>query len=631
MFENKIRRMNNNFVIILILVVIFFLQSCQDLEEKLTRPNIIWITTEDISPQLGCYGDSYAHTPILDKLAAEGILYENAIASAPVCAAARSSIITGMHQSSLGSQHMRSKGEFPKEFKYYPQYLKVAGYYVTNNSKEDYNLNYDSSKIWDESSKVAHWRTRENKNQPFFSVFNFTGTHESATNSKEKHESIIKDLDKNVFIEPGVAPLPPYYPDTPIVHELWARYYNNIAALDKYVAIILEQLKEDGLEDNTIIMFYSDHGAGIPFYKRWLYDSGLKVPLIVKMPEKYQHLSPHKKGTKTDELVSFTDLAPTVLSLSNVEIPKHMQGRSFLGKNLSKERDYVYASRDRMDERYDMQRAVRSKKYKYIRYYEFAKPFVQYMNTPEKGDIMKAIRISNTNGNLPDAGKKLMAISKPVEELFDIKNDPFELNDLSENTDYQNILNDMRQAHIEWSLDINDTGLIPEPILRSWEQSYNHPIFSIVRNQKIPMAEIQKVALSKDFNVFLNALNHENEVVRYWAATGLGNYPEEVNNQAKIKLRELLIDEVSLVRIAAARALCILDEPSKGLTVLANELNDSSEWNRLNAVLVLDELGDKSKPVIPALKMVMNDKNKYVVRVANHALNTMLDLSNKVK
>jgi len=378
-------------------------------------------------------------------------------------------------------------------------------------------------------------------------------------------------------------------------------------------------------------MFYSDHGAGIPFYKRWLYDSGLKVPLIVRIPKKYEHLSPHKKGTKTDELVSFTDLAPTLLRLSNIEIPKHMQGRAFLGKNLSMERDYVYASRDRMDERYDMQRAVRSKKYKYIRYYEFAKPFVQYMNTPEKGDIMKAIRISNTNGNLPDAGKKLMAISKPLEELFDIVNDPFELNDLSKNPNYQNILNEMRQAHTEWSLEINDTGLIPEPIIRSWEQSYNQPIFSIIRNQKIPMAKIQKVALSKDFNIFFNALNHENEVVRYWAAKGLGNYPEMVNNQAKIKLQELLIDEVSLVRIAAARALCILDEPSKGLTVLANELNDSSEWNRLNAALVLDELGDKSKPAIPALKMVMDDKNKYVVRVANHALNTMLDLNNKVK
>lgn len=623
--------MNNNFVNFLILLVISFLQSCQDSEEKLALPNIIWITTEDISPQLGCYGDIYAHTPIIDKLAAEGILYENAIATAPVCAPARSSIITGMHQSSIGSQHMRSKGKFPKEFKYYPQLLKAAGYYVTNNSKEDYNLYYDSSKIWDESSKVAHWRNRENKKQPFFSVFNYTGTHESAINSKEKHESIIKDLDKNILIESGVAPLPPYYPDRPIVHELWARYYNNIAALDKYVAIILEQLKEDGLEDNTIIMFYSDHGAGIPFFKRWLYDSGLKVPLIVKIPEKYKYLSPHKKGTKTDELVSFIDLAPTLLRLSNIEIPKYMQGRAFLGKNLSKERDYVYASRDRMDERYDMQRAVRSKKYKYIRYYEFTKPFVQYMNTPEKGKIMKAIRISNASGNLPNPGKKLMAISKPAEELFDLKNDPYELNDLSKNPDFQNILKEMRQAQSEWSLNIYDSGLIPEPLIRSWEKSYNQPIFSIIRNQKIPMAEIQKVALNVDYDIFFNALNHQNEVVRYWAAIGFGNYAEKINSQAKIKLQELLMDEVSLVRIAAARALCILDEPSKGLTVLANELNDSSEWNRLNAALVLDELGDKSKPVIPALKMVMNDKNKYVVRVANHALNSMLDLSNSVK
>jgi len=377
----------------LFLLIIFYVCcSCNAKSTEVTadKPNIIWITTEDISPQLGCYGYDYANTPVLDQLAAEGIRYDNAIASAPVCAPARSSIITGMHQSSVGSHHMRCKGWFPEEFKYYPQYLREAGYYCTNQSKEDYNMTYKSEEIWDESGKEAHWRNKKD-GQPFFAVFNFTGTHESATNSKSKHEGIVKDLPKESLIKPGEAELPPYFPKKPIVEELWARYNNNITALDKYTDNLLKQLKEDGVDENTIVIFYSDHGAGIPIHKRWLYDSGLKVPFIVKAPEKYKHLVPHKHGSPTDELVSFIDLAPTALNLAGIPIPENMQGRAFLGSDLTPERDYVYSSRDRMDERYDMQRSVRDKQYKYIRYYEFPKPFIQYMNTPEKGDIMKAI------------------------------------------------------------------------------------------------------------------------------------------------------------------------------------------------------------------------------------------------
>ncbi|NQU52909.1 MAG: sulfatase-like hydrolase/transferase [Bacteroidetes bacterium] len=624
--------MNIKNLLILFYAILTFL-SCgnKNTPTSSEKPNIIWITTEDISPQLGCYGYDYAHTPVLDQLAAEGVRYDNAIASAPVCAPARSSIITGMHQSSIGSHHMRCKGWFPAEFKYYPQYLREAGYFCTNDNKEDYNVTYNSAEIWDESGKNAHWRNRKETSQPFFAVFNFTGTHESATNKKEKHESIVKDLPKEIMIKPGEAPLPPYFPNTPIVQELWARYNNNITALDKYAENILIQLKEDGLEENTIIIFYSDHGAGIPIHKRWLYDSGLKVPFIVKAPEKYKNLIPHKHGNPTDELISFVDLAPTVLNLAGIPIPKNMQGRAFLGTNLSEEREFVYSSRDRMDERYDMQRSVRDKKYKYIRYYEFPKPFIQYMNTPEQGEIMQSIRSSYTNGTLPEAGVKLMALKKPVEELFDLEKDPQELNNLSENAEYKAILDKMRRAHMDWSVKIADAGLIPEPILREWETKYNKPIYNILRENDIPIDKIQEVALGSDINLFTKNLAHKNEVVRYWAATGIGNYAKTGSKDIFSKLNLLLTDEYPLVQVAAARAFCILDMESEGLKTLAAQLKNSNEWTRLNSALVLDEIGEKARPVIADMQSVMNDENKYVVRVANHALNQLQGTNNIVK
>jgi N-sulfoglucosamine sulfohydrolase len=619
-----------------IFISLFFvsalLLSCTQKQaaEKLPKPNILWITCEDISPQLGCYGWDFVDTPFLDQLAADGVMYTNAIASAPVCAPARTSIITGMHQSSIGGHHMRCTGWFPEEFNYYPQYLREAGYYCTNNSKEDYNLEYNSEEIWDESSSNAHWKNRPDKNQPFFAIFNYTGTHESRTNSKERHEEVCKDLPEDVIIEPGEAPLPPYFPDKPIVHELWARYNNNIGALDRYAENLLNELKEEGVAENTIVIFYSDHGAGIPVHKRWMYDTGLLVPFIVYCPEKYAHLMPHEQGKPSDELVSFIDLAPTALNLAGVPIPDNMQGRAFLGENLSPEREYTFSSRDRMDERYDMQRTVRDKKYNYIRYYEFPKPFIQYMNTPEKGDIMKAIRSSYAEGTLPEAGVKLMADRKPVEELFDLEKDLQELNNVADDPNYQEVLGKMRQAHKDWSVRVADAGLIPEPIIREWEQKLNKPIYNILRENEIPVDKIQEVALASDINLFVENLVHENEVVRYWSATGIGNYAEEGNQEIFDGLSPLINDEYPLVRIAAARAFCLLGQESEGLKTLSAGLTDKNEWTRLHAALVLDEIDDKAESLIPDLQGVMEDENKYVVRVANRALNQMQGTNNVV-
>ncbi len=245
---------------------------------------------------------------------------------------------------------------------------------------------------------------------------------------------------------------------------------------------LLSELEEDGLKENTIVIFYSDHGAGIPIYKRWVFDTGLKVPLLVYAPERYHQLIPVDMGKKTDELVSFVDLAPTVLSLAGIPVPDNMQGRAFLGKELKPKRKYIHAGRDRMDERYDMQRAVRDKQFKYIRYYEAYKPHIQYMNTPEQGGIMQALRTCDAQGTLPPAAAALMVDTKPSEVLYDLANDPYELRDLAEDPLYADKLRELRTAHEEWTDSIRDTGLIPETIIRQWENELNMPIYTIMRS-----------------------------------------------------------------------------------------------------------------------------------------------------
>ena len=596
--------------------------SCQGPAEDLPPPNILWITGEDISPNLGAYGDTYAYTPNLDQLAREGVLYKQAIASAPVCAVARSSIITGLYASSQGTQYMRCKGQLPETVELYPTYLREAGYFCTNNSKTDYNLAINNKACWDECTRDAHWRNRPDTGQPFFSIFNFGTSHESRVNDAERYEQAIANVDPKLLKSPGEVPLPPYYPDTDTVRALWSRYYNIITAMDQQVGELLAELEADDLLENTIIFFYSDHGAGLPRHKRWLYDAGLQVPLIVKAPKKYQHLLPMSAGSETDELVSFIDLPPTLLQLANIPIPNHMQGRAFLGENLSLQRTYTYAGRDRMDERYDMQRAVRSQRYKYIRYYEPYKPFCQYMNTPEKGAIMQAIRQAAADNSLPEAGAHIVASTKPAEELFDLQTDPWELNNLAKDPKYVKQLEEMRKAHADWSDETKDTGLIPETILRRWEKEYDKSIYAIMREENIPVSLIRNIAIGDlEIEPWLTALNHSNAAVRYWAAIRLGNDSRTVEHIPA--LLERATDSIPLVSIATARALCLMGAEEQGIPVLQQALKHTDEWVRLASALVLDEMQEGGRPALADLQSVMEDPNKYVVRVANHALNAL--------
>ena len=340
------------------LLSVILLALCASLTAA-DKPNILWLTSEDHSPTMGCYGDKVARTPNIDALAAKGMLFKKAWSVAPVCAPARTTIISGLYPSSTGGLHMRSMVSMPKGTQMYPEFLREAGYYCTNNSKTDYNLR-EPAKLWDASSGNASWKNRP-KDQPFFAIFNSTKSHESQIRTRP-HTQITKPEDIRV---------PAYHPDTPEVRQDWAQYYDKVSEADADAGKRLKELEEAGLADDTIVFYYADHGSGMPRSKRWPSNSGLHVPFVVYFPEKYKHLAPkeYTAGGQSDRLISFVDLAPTLLSLVGIQPPEWMQGHAFAGPFQTEPQPFIFGLRGRMDERMDLVRSVTDGRYVYLRNY----------------------------------------------------------------------------------------------------------------------------------------------------------------------------------------------------------------------------------------------------------------------
>lgn len=618
------------------LLLVFFLVNVRS--EAAEKPNFLWITCEDISAHIGCYGDPYAKTPRIDELAANGTRFTHAFMSAGVCAPCRSSIITGMYQNSVGTHHMRCNATLPEWLRPFPNYFRKADYYCTNNSKTDYQFsNPHPREIWDHSGSKAHWKGRKT-DQPFFAVFNYTGCHESGIADESKYEKVTADLTEKERQDPAAFEnLPPYYPDTPVVREDWKRNYELITAMDHWAGGLIDELKEAGEWENTIVIFWSDHGIGLPRAKRWLYDSGTHVPFIAHVPEKFSDRTDFASGSVDDRLINSVDFAPTMLELAGMEIPDYMQGRSFA--TLSQPREYVYGARDRMDERYDIIRAVRDKRYRYIRNFEPLKPYYQYMNTPEKGATMKEIRAAEKSGSLPETVAQYSRGHKPVHELYDLENDPHEINNLAEQPEHAERLSTMQKALTDWQLAIGDIGLIPESEItaRVSAAGSHYAILHGEEDQSGFIAELTAMATQAStplsLPALLTGLNHHDATVRYWGATGLGNFAKEAGEAEEVQtaLEEALSDTSPAVRIAAARALCRMGVTVKGLPVLETELEGENEWARLEAAIVLDELDEAARPALAALESALVDQpNKYIVRVANKAVNDLKGTSNKV-
>jgi len=432
------------------------------------RPNILWISTEDLSPHFGCYGDKTANTPNIDRLASQGVRYTNVFTTAAISAPVRAGIITGMYQTSIGCMHMRTTSyrrstDNPVQFtavpphyvKAFTEYMRTASYYCTNNNKTDYQFAMDPvpASIWDDCSRTAHYRNRADKSQPFFAVFNWVGTHESQN----------WDL-KDVKTDPKKITPPPYYPDNEIIRRNIAKMYDNIARLDSVVGIMLNELEKEGELDNTIIFFWGDHGDGLPRAKRWLYDSGLNIPLIIKWPSGY------RAGQVDDRLVSSIDFGPSVLSLAGIPVPSHMQGIPFLGDQAGSPRDAVFAARDRVDESYDMIRSVRTKDFLYIRNYYPNEPFPIWVPYLSNMPIYREKLRLDAEGRLTGPQKSWMAYSRPPEELYDVKADPFQIKNLAGDQKYKTILDELSKRHEEWALQTNDMGRMNEPemIAQMW-------------------------------------------------------------------------------------------------------------------------------------------------------------------
>ena len=608
-------------------------------ESAQTQPNILWISCEDISAHLGCYGDPHAITPNLDQMATEGVRYSNAFTAAGVCAPCRSTIITGMYQNSIGTHHMRCNAKLPNWLKPFPLYLKQAGYYCTNNSKTDYQFKSPAaSEIWDFSGRKGHWKNRKDKSQPFFSVFNFTGCHESGIASESKYKTVTTNLTPNQRQNPNkLTTLPDYYPDTAITREDWKRNYELITAMDAWAGELIQEIKDAGLYENTIIIFWSDHGVGLPRAKRWLYDSGTHIPMIVRIPKSMRVDAQGEPGSVDSELVSSVDFGPTVLNLAGLPVPKHTQGRAFLGKNLTAPRSYVYGARDRMDERYDIIRSVRDQRYRYIRNFEPLKPYYQYMNTPEKGATMKEIRKAEAAGELSPAMALFSAPRKPVEELYDLKNDPQEIHNLADDRQQQQRLKKMRTALSAWQNEVGDIGLIPEAEIEIQEQSNGSRFEILNRDKKSRRALGRLVDMATEASNGPNALqkltaglSDPDPSVRYWAATGIGNIGTAAAD-AQQEIKKALADTSPSVRIAAARAAAKLGDTPEAIRVLEQELASDHQWGRLAAAIVLDEMDEQARPALPALKKALKDQpNKYIVRVSNRAINELEHTNNQV-
>ena len=577
------------------------------------RPNIIWITAEDMSPVLGYLGDEYAVTPNIDRLAGESVIYTQAFATAPVCSPSRAALINGIMASIQGTHQMRSTYPIPNNWIGFPAFLRQAGYYTTNNVKTDYNSAHEQAIIaasWDENSDTAGWEGREER-QPFFAVFNHMVSHQSRSMAwpyEQFVEEVQSKLSPDEIHDPAVAPVPPYYPDTPVIRKTIARFYDSVTKMDKEVGELLQKIEDAGLMDDTIIFFYSDHGSGMPRHKRILLDSGMHVPLLVRFPEKYRQLAPAGPGERVDRLVNFEDFGPTVLSLGGVEIPGYMQGRPFLGGAEAEPREYVFGHRDRIDEAMDMTRSVRDKRFFYVRNYMPHLSHNQFSAWADQGEINHEFYAMNV-ADMTDAQRQFAGPVRPREALFDTRADPMNLNNLAASEEYQDVLQRMREALHQHMIGNYDLGFVPE--IEMLKQSELSTPYAWARSgaYDLPahMAAAEAVG-TDDFSRFREALEHEAPGVRYWGAMGYTAAQNLPPGEVDV-LKAALNDPSEIVRVEAAAALLKHDHADEALPTLIELLGHDDLTVVLYAARTVELGGEKSRPAYAQMKALYD---KYV-------------------
>lgn len=579
------------------------------------RPNILWITSEDNSAWFsGCYGNPQAHTPHMDRLAREGIRYTHAYANAPVCAAARTTWITGVCAVSLGTQNMRSRYAIPPSIRFYPELLREAGYFCSNNSKTDYNIAGNDKRVWDECSRQAHYRHRK-PGQPFFAIFNLGTSHES----KIFHDP--KPGDPGEGPTPDEVFIPPYHPDLPGVRKDWATYHQRVSAMDLQVGKLLDELEREGLADDTIVAYCGDHGGVLPRSKRFLYETGTQVPFIVRIPKKWRKWAPSGPGTTCDRMVGFIDMPPTWLALCGVKKPAWMQGSVFLGPHPDPAPDYQFLFRNRMDERDDFVRAIRDQRYRYMRIFLPHRPDGQTLWYPFQSKSWRQWYAAWRAGKCNDVQSAFWE-PRPTEMLFDVEADPWEIHNLADDPAYADRLARMRALCLKEMRAKRDTGCIPEamyPELRG-----HRTLMEYVRSDAYPFERVLNLALlasdqkPENLPALRKALTDSHPVIRYWGAVGCSILGPRAA-PALADLRRCLANDASPVnRITAAEAVGRAGHRAEAIAAIKKELAAAqTDMLALHALEALDQLGPGARLTKDELAAVLAKPNmSYSKRLA---------------
>ncbi|MGB6222676.1 sulfatase-like hydrolase/transferase [Haloferula sp.] len=585
------------------------------------KPNFVWIVSEDNSSHwLGCYGNKQAETPCLDALAKEGFLFEHAYSNAPVCAVARATILTGAYSPSMGTQHMRSRHPIPQKYRPNVEYLRADGYYCTNRAKTDYNFEGDDNSYWDDSSHKAHYKNRP-EGKPFFAIFCVAVSHESSLFDDKPTEP------KRLI--PEQVDLPPYLPDLPEIRKDYARYIDRIAEMDSQVGKILEELKNAGLADNTIVIYSSDHGGILPRGKRYLEETGVKIPLIVQIPKRFRSLSPFKAGERVVEPVSFVDFSPTFLSLADIETPKQMQGRAFLGtKRVEPEEDEMeFLFADRFDELYGLRRGLTDGRWKYIRNFNPHFPAAPYSSYQFRQPGWIAYRKAWEEHKLSGIHKALWEPTGTSEQLYDLATDPWEVNNLAADPQYMRKLIALRERLKATMKEVQDTGLIPEPLFGTLSKGTT--IADYVQSDQFDVSKVTDLAFTAtevdavNIPTLKEALTSEDVVVRYWGIIGLRALGDQAAHEADA-LVPLLKDQHAVIRTTAADAIFAFGNEDLAanslVTDVASEMDGPSLLNLLNTLRSLDLLDQLPDNWAAGKEMKSEDFN-YIRRFAESSNN----------
>lgn len=583
---------------------IYSLEASAANNKKKERPNILWVTFEDTSSyEFGCYGNKDVHTPNADSLAAQGIQFMNAWSVAPQSSPARSSLITGCYAPTYGMDVHPVSYDTPADI-FFPQRLREAGYYCTNNSKTHYNSTNNNKACWDECTKTASYNSpKRGKDQPFFAVFNTVTSHMGRV--RTFHTDGRRDYTKEgIYTE--LLTLPSYVPDLPEVRSDYAGHLEAVQDVDTWLGFFLKDLKDKGLDDNTIIFFFSDHGGCVPRGKGYLYESGLKVPLIAYFPEKWKHLANGKSG-KDNSLVNFTDLGPTVLSLAGVKPTKNMQGKAIFGEYASKEeRKVQFAFAANQLHHFMPVRAVTDGHIKYMRSYipyrQFALRNYYQWGMPSNKAWDKLV-LGNHNTN-PDWA--LTFDAHPAEMLFDLDKDPGELHDLSSSPEYAEVLAKMRNELSNHIRSTHDLGFFL-PTSRT-----GHVLYDVVRKEKYPMEELYKLVEAAGMGdiaslpLFEKAIASSHRDMRFWGAVGYAELAHKKQiSQCPQALADLLKDEDPYVASEAAYAVTYLGKPQEGIARLINPVKEEDRkigYSSLECISLDPAMRDYIRQFLPQLK-----------------------------